>query len=507
MESSENSFVYFEDFEPFEQPDVEKLPSFPTDGLPPILREMIIETAESLQVDTAMTATVGLSVCALCIQKKFKVAPKPDWIEPLNLFTCVVARPSERKSPCLDLMLKPIVRYETNENARRRPEIEETNTKIEILNGRIASLKKLASKPLQSKGKNKVDKVDFEQSIQDLQKQLSELEKNGTKPFRLLADDCTVESLISLMAQNRGKIAVISDEGGLFGILSGRYNNGMPNLDALLKAFTGSRIIVDRKMRPSEIIDDPALTLSLMIQPQLLDEIMSNQAFAGRGLLARFLYAIPKTRVGTRMYHTSPVQQKVTLAYDDLLVRLLSIKETDEPRIIKLSPSADKEAEAFFDSMEQRLVDDLESIEAWSAKLHGAIMRIAAILHVCIYLEAAEEKDIQLSTMRTAESIGMFFMEHAKVAFGLMGMSETAVQKDARYILKRLGGSTEITKRNLHQRCRGRFKAAEDMQLGLGELVRRGYVCIEYRQTVGRPTEIIKVNPLSQNTQNTQNIG
>jgi hypothetical protein len=47
---------------------------------------------------------------------------------------------------------------------------------------------------------------------------------------RLFVDDCTPERLASLMIEQGERIAVFSDEGGVFDILAGRYSNGIPNL-------------------------------------------------------------------------------------------------------------------------------------------------------------------------------------------------------------------------------------------------------------------------------------
>ena len=74
---------------------------------------------------------------------------------------------------------------------------------------------------------------------------------------------------------------------------------------------------MDRIGRESENIKHPAaVTLGLMIQPAVLRTIALRQDFRGRGLLARFLYARPVSRVGHRRIGT-PVAQEVEAAYHD----------------------------------------------------------------------------------------------------------------------------------------------------------------------------------------------
>ena len=40
----------------------------------------------------------------------------------------------------------------------------------------------------------------------------------------MIADDITTEALASLLADNDGKMAVVSSEGGIFEIIGGRYS-------------------------------------------------------------------------------------------------------------------------------------------------------------------------------------------------------------------------------------------------------------------------------------------
>ena len=488
-------------FEPFEPPDTSKLPVFPVERLPPVLRDFAQAVAENLQVAVDMPALQVLAVAAVCLQGRFSVSPKPGWVEPLNLYAVTVARPSDRKSPTVQVCTRHLRDYVREENAQRRPLVDEYNMKRAVLTKRIAGMIDRASKP--SKGTAPVGTGD----IVELQYQLADLEREQVKYLRLLADDVTPEALISLMAENDGKMAVVSDEGGIFDIAAGRYSDRV-NLDGFLKAYSGTTIQIDRKGRPSESIDHPALTMSLTVQPVVLEAIMGNGEFTGRGFLARFLYSLPVSTVGHRHYETGRVPSDVETAYHQLLDKLLAIEDTGEPRILKLSQEAHRESKHFFEALEVRLLDDLEEIEEWAGKYHGQIMRIAGIIHCCLYGREATGIPVSLDTVQQAEAIGDYFLEHAKVAFRVMGLADRPEEKDAKYILKRLeaDGRMELSKRDLHQLCRGKIKRVEDMEPGIVELCKRGYIVVEVVKTGerGRPTEIVKVNPITQKSQNTQ---
>lgn len=463
-------------------------------SLPPVLRHMAAGAAENLQVDPGMTAVSALAVAALCVQGKFIINPKPGWVEPLNIYATVIARPSERKTPSLSAMTRPVYVFEKEENQRRAPLIDEYRMKRDILKKRILNAKEAAAKPTPKNGKA----VSFG-DIAEMQDELAGLERKAVEPLRLLADDTTPEALVSLMVANGGKMGIISDEGGIFDIIAGKYNSGKVNMDVFLKAYTGSYLRVDRKGRDSETVERATLTMLLMVQPVVLEAIMGNQEFAGRGFLARPLYALPKSLVGHRRYKTRAIPREAEEAYSAAIAALLSIPDTGEAEIIKVSEEADREAERFFNALEPRLADgfgDLDDLEGWAAKYHGQIMRIAGIIHCCLHYQDAAREPVSLNTMRAAQIIGSYFLEHTRAAFQIMGMTETPEEKDAKYILKRIRASElyDTTKRELFRQCDGKMRTVEEMEPGLKVLVDRGYIRIDKVSTGGRPTERIIFN-------------
>lgn len=485
----------FAPFEPFPPPNTSRLPAFPIQALPDALQRMTAAAAENLQVDTGMTAAAGLAVASICIQGKFIINPKPGWVEPLNLYTAVIARPSERKTPALAVMTRPLFAYEKEENERRAPLVSEYQMKKKILTKKIFNMEEAAAKPTPKSG----TAVTFD-DITELQYELADLEREAIKPLRLLADDTTPEALVSLMAANDGRMGIISDEGGIFDTIAGKYSSGKVNMDVFLKAYAGSCLRVDRKGRDSEVIERPTLTMLLMVQPVVLEAIMGNQEFAGRGFLARPLYALPRSLVGNRRYKTAPIPKEVEEDYTATVYALLSIADLGEARTIKVSPEADLEAERFFNELEPRLADDfgdLDDLNGWAAKYHGQIMRIAGIIHCCLHFHEAAQVPVSLDTMRAAQTIGEYFLEHTRAAFQIMGLTESKEEKDAKYILKRIAAAEllDTTKRLLFQQCDGRMHSMEEMEPGLKVLVDRGYIRIDKIKTGGRPTEKIIFNP------------
>src|SRR5699024_10764360 len=81
------------------------------------------------------------------------------------------------------------------------------------------------------------------------------------------------------------------------------------------KGFSGEPVRVDRRGRAPEHIKSATITLGLMVQPSVLANLARNDAFQGRGLLARIMWALPVSRVGRREIAPPPVPDDVRDRY------------------------------------------------------------------------------------------------------------------------------------------------------------------------------------------------
>lgn len=286
------------------------LPAFPVDAFPPAIRDYVLAVAETTQTPVDMAATAALAVLALCQQGKYRIKGKDDWIEPLNLFIVIVAEPSERKSAVISHMAGVVHRYEAAYNQQHAAAIERSRVEKRILEKQQRNLEEMVLK-----GKAQIE------DLQDVSMQLANFRE--VMPMRLYVDDVTTEKLTSVLSENNGTAAILSAEGGIFDMLSGIYTKNV-NIDVFLKGHSGDTIRVDRIGRNSESIMHPALTVLLAVQPNVLSGMMSNGTFRGRGLTARFMYCMPKSKIGERMYRTQPIPDEVTRCYEITIRNLLS---------------------------------------------------------------------------------------------------------------------------------------------------------------------------------------
>ena len=467
------------------------LPAFPVDAFPPAIRDYVLAVAETTQTPVDMAATAALAVLALCQQGKYRIKGKDDWIEPLNLFTVIVAEPSERKSAVISHMTGAVHHFEAEYNKQHSGAVERSRMEKRILEKQQRNLEEMVIK-----GKAQME------DLQDVAMQLANFRE--VKPMRLYVDDVTTEKLTSVLAENNGTAAIVSAEGGIFDMLAGIYTKNV-NIDVFLKAHSGDDIRVDRIGRSSESISLPALTVLLAVQPSVLSGMMSNGVFRGRGLTARFMYCMPQSKVGDRKYRTQPIPDEVSRCYEVLIRNLLQEETSKTPELIRLSPEADKLLEGFACEVESKLKTEYSDIPDWAGKLIGAVLRISGLLcraanaHCSDFLDLSDSIIVDEETMASAIAVGRYFTEHSRAAYSLMGADDLI--KQSQYTLDAImkNGLLEFTRRDIMRMCRS-FKKVEQVQPVLNHLADLGYVALkETEQTFGKgrpanPTYL--VNPL-----------
>jgi hypothetical protein len=278
------------------------VPSFPTNVIPAAwLRDMVESTAKATETPVELALLLSLAVVATSVQRKYVVEPESGYTEPLNLWVCPALDSGARKTSVLTKMTGPLIEFERQHAARIAPEILKAASARQLAEDRVKYLRQKAAKAEgQALDSLRHDLLDEEAALPDVPKAL-----------RLWAQDVTPEKLGQLMADHNETMAILSDEGGLFDILAGRYSQGVPNLDLFLQAHSGAAYRVDRGSRPSVFMNTPALTLGLSPQPAVLRGLAKTPGFRGRGLLARFLFALPQSTLGYRTLESQPIPPEI----------------------------------------------------------------------------------------------------------------------------------------------------------------------------------------------------
>jgi len=378
-----------------------------------------------------------------------------------------------------------------------RDDIRATTSRRKSQEAIISGLRSKLAKP----NTKAEDRAALMSEVEKLELELEEV----PRPPRLVADDVTAEALAVLMAVNGERMAVISAEGGMFDTLGGRYQNGVPNLDLILKAHPGEPVRVDRKSGPPVMMQAPALTICISPQPEVLANLPSKPGFRGRGLLARFAYVLPESLLGRRQPWGQAVPEHVNRVYAAALHKLLDldIGPEGEPleHCLQLEPAAHAAWGEFSQAIEVELSDggQFETVRDWAGKLPGLAARLAGLLHVMEHLTEAPARSLSGQTMEAALNLAGALVGHALAAFGLMGADPD--QEAAKKILAWLKreGVDRFTARDGHRAVRGSYPKAEQVRRGLDILEERAFIwqdaAPEKRGPGRAPSPTYMVNP------------
>ena len=459
-----------------------RLPPFPTSALPDWLRDYVVALAESTQTPADLAAMMSLAVCAAACAKRVVVRVRADYTEPVNLYTLTIMASGTRKTAVTSDTTHPLRAQEEVEAERIAPQIAKMENRRAILEERIRGLRKIAAKERDPAKRNAL--TEKSQGV------TSELASLRIPPYpRFVADDATPERVETLLEQHGGRLAILSSEGTIFDVLAGLYSSkGMANLDVFLKGHSGEDLRVDRMGRPPVFVKRPALTLGLSAQPEVLRGLLTNQRFRGRGLVARFLFSVPSTLLGTRKIDPAPLPANVRTRYQARILDLLAlppaaVDPTGGPaeHELTLSEPAHEAWREFLDRLEPRLhpySGDLASLADWAGKLSGAVIRVAGVLHMARHAEgrAPWTHAIDAETMTQALEIGHYLTDHARAAFAEMGADPEV--ENAKHVLAWIKRQREnnLRERDIFQGTRGRFRRMDSLRPALNLLVQHGFL-------------------------------
>lgn len=471
-------------------PGTLRTPPIPPEVLPSWLADMARAVSASTQTPPALAVMCGLAVLATVLHRRFEVAPFGDsYTEPLALWTLSASPSGTRKSAVLNAMLGPLVHWEKQLRDRMRRDIAKVNATRAVAKKRIERLLVDAAKAKEPSEREAIRA--------EVEREETEMPTEILAP-RLFTGDTTAERLQAMLVEHGERMAVHSDEAGIFLIMAGIYNGGAANIDVFLQGHAGSPMRVDRAGRSAHV-DKPALSFGLLIQPDVMSEVAGSSRFRGSGLLARFLYAMPASNVGTRdvRKHT-PIPEEVACEYSDYLFSLLAGVPgvVEAPKVLTLSDAAREVWLDLSEEIEHQQGEGgrYESINDWTSKLPGAVARIAALLELAdTELDAVE---VSHAAMDRAIKLGRLLIPHAQAAFGLLGTD--AVDSDAVAVLKWVQGrgEPEFTRSQAQKAQEGRFRSVDRLQKALERLVQqdvlRGYKRLNKG---GPPSHAFKVNP------------
>ncbi|MFD9621842.1 DUF3987 domain-containing protein [Streptomyces virginiae] len=400
--------------------DSPKLPPFPTHLLG-ALAPMVRAVSATFQCPEAYAALCGLGAIDTVLGGQVQVKLKADWLEKhTGKFLMGFGDPSDGKSLAMDEMFKPVTSSVTQYAATVRSFLTD-------------------------------------EALQ---------EKLGLAPAapRAIVEDTTFESLIAQLGQHRGRMELVSDEGGIFKMLGGMYaGSGKGSNDAIMhKGYSGSSYTYDRvgTNRKGESVVIPLVKLGMCVlaQPGILRGMeAANPNFKASGFLARILFAIPAPLPDYVLdvpdipeAVSERYARKIRTLFDRFWIAALPYKFTgtstttnaslweavdgrgsiaehqpEELLVLGLPESVRLDFLRFNVDIRRRSKrdGDLFDVAYWAGKLPGMTARVAAALTL---FENPKAEQLSEKAVRDAMSMTPFWLAHARAAFRLMSRTGTA---------------------------------------------------------------------------------
>jgi hypothetical protein len=242
-----------------------------------------------------------------------------------------------------------------------------------------------------------------------------------------------------------------------------------------------------------------------------------------KGIMARFVYAVPASRVGYRELHPQALPAGVEYPWHATVGRLLALEYApgvgavtglaggghrggpgrpggrgqELPHRLRFTAGATAALDAFRADVERRLRPggDLALLGEWAHKYVGHVVRIAALLHLtqlALRAPASPEDgpgasgafaplptpvaDVSEDAVARAVALAPYLAAHARAALGLF--ADAGKTRGALVLKAWLEGHPrrEFTQRDAHQACRRHFDGVDEVAEALDVLEAYGYV-------------------------------
>ncbi len=383
-------------------PDPEE---FPLAALPVTVRQFVREAAASVGCPVDYIGLSTLAALSAGIGDTRRVVIKKDWTEGAAIFGMIVGGPASKKSPAMNLALRPV-----------------------------------RERQMTLKTEYERQKEEYESALRDYEKTKKDGPTEIRKPDkptlgRTYADDTTVERLADILNENRRGVLITKDElSGWLGSMN-QYKSGGKGADRQfwLSVHTNQPVSVDRKSSEEPVIvARPFVSVIGGIQPEVLPDFGKDR---GDGLIDRFIPVYPKPRVGrwTDDEISDPVRDGYARTLNSLYkLRHANDEEDPFPSRVHMSD----EAKAVFVSEYDKLHEELESPgfpqrlrPAWG-KLEAYLARFALIIAMTRVTELGDmgqtvvAENVTRDDVAGAVALLAYFKNHVRRVYtGLYGDS------------------------------------------------------------------------------------
>lgn len=364
---------------------------------------------DMVQCPDAIAAQSILATASLVSQAHADVVhPVTGDSRPLSLALVTVAASGERKSAADTIALEPVRLREAELWEAHEDDKLEYHTEVEAYDR--------AKKTILIKQKSA--------SKDEIKQQLAALGPPPKPPLKpvLTAPDPTIEGLHKLMAIGEPSFGLFNDEGGSF---LGGYSMGdesrLRTAAHLSHLWDGAPVKRVRGGDGVSLLRGRRLTVHLMIQPGVADQLLGDEMLSQQGLLSRVLVSSPPSKVGTRLQRPlKPGTPAALKRYQTIMLKLLRLPQPRggsqgqelNPRPLPLSGEALARWSEFADECERAMAfgGEFKPIQGFANKLAEHVLRIAGVLQM---IDNHRSKFISADAIERAIKLGRYYAGEA----------------------------------------------------------------------------------------------
>ncbi|AGI67445.1 hypothetical protein OAN307_c17820 [Octadecabacter antarcticus 307] len=395
---------------------------------------------------------------------------------PLCVFLITVAQSGERKSACDGLATAAIkeVDQERERQYRRSKRLFEA---------KLAAFQK---------GLRRKTSSDFDVIEGGINDPNADLAPEPPLVPTILISDPTIEGLHRRLETGTPSIAVISDEGGqFFGGHSMKRENALKTVAGFCKLWDGAIFSKSRASSEPVVLYGKRVTLHLMVQPGVAQDVVGDPMMKDQGFLSRVLIAWPDSKIGSRKISKDPVYiaakreaKVVLLAYNQRIKELHNLElpihpETRadlDPRQLNLSDQARAKLEAFYNRVEyaSNKGEAFEYMTGFAAKAPEMAARLAGVLTLYADEHASEITEEMMSN--GIALMDWYLSEMIRIMDTGRPNEELCAAEELRLWLVNRWTGEFINKRTMMTRGPGHLRDGNTLDICTKKLVEHGWL-------------------------------
>ncbi len=458
---------------------------YPIDALPSVIQEPVKKYQQYGQQPLALIACSALGNISLACQTLANVARDHLLVSPLSLYFLLMASSGMRKTAADKTFGQAIRQWQSTTREELAPSVAEAWAIHHAWRSDRETLVRQIRQCTQAS------------SAAVLQEQLRILlDSEPSVPLlpELYFEDVTQEGLIHTLSRGWPSSSLWSDEGGIILSGNGMQANTTKFLTTLSRLWDGNPFLAHRKTSSSIVMEHRRFTVSIMLQPLLLKQLLKRQDGIARqsGFLARTLITEPISTMGTRYYQTPPESVDGLNAFHQRIIEclnqtlVLDKKGCHDIPTLHFSSKGKARWVAFFNQIESGINKEShwQSMQDFASKAAENVARLSGLLHVFL----GHNGDITVESVEQAIHIIFWHLLETKRLFE---PAPAGQHQEAQKLLQWIQAKqfTETTSRFIQQY--GGFREKEQRDQAIHTLVEHYYLKEEKRD--GK--KILLVNP------------